>query len=155
METGAMCLKYIWLKLGRFKRKIFRRLPIILSYIFLVFSVLTSFVLLVPNCFNRIPVLSYFINEHKLPMTYELCGEVNILDENNDIINKDVEVFVGGYKTSLGISTEFSLEFVSPEISEVFVVIRYEVEGEVCEFTRCLVIEDSNHVIKEGFTIYA
>lgn len=88
-------------------------------------------------------------------MTYELCGEVNILDENNDIINKDVEVFVGGYKTSLGISTEFSLEFVSPEISEVFVVIRYKADGEVREFTRCLVIEDTNHVIKEDFTIYA
>jgi len=100
------------------------------------------------------PVLSYYISEHKLPMTYELYGEVSVLNKNGDIINKNVEVFVGGYRTYLGISTEFNLKFASPETSEVFVVIRYEVDEEIYELTRCLVIEGGSHVITEEFTIY-
>ena len=148
-------IKYGWLNLGRFKRKIFNRLPIILSYTFLAFSAVTSLILLAPNCFNKVPVLSYYISEYELPVAYELYGEVSVFDENGDIINKNVEVFVGGYRTSLGTSTEIKLKFVSPEVSEVFVVIRYEADEEIYEFTRCLIIKDGDHAIKERFTIYA
>lgn len=149
-----MCFKYIQLKLGRFTHKIFNRLPTALSYILLAFSLLISLTLLVPTCFNRVPVLSYFISELELPMTYELSGEVSVLNKNDDIINKNVEVFIGGYKTFIGASKEFNLKFVSPRTSEVFIVIRYEVDEEIFEFTRCLVIGDNNHIIKEEFTIH-
>lgn len=87
-------------------------------------------------------------------MTYELYGKVSVLDKNDDIINKNVEVFIGGYKTFIGASKEFNLKFVSPETSEVFIVIRYEVDEEKFEFTRGLVIEDNNYIIKEEFTIH-
>lgn len=147
-------LKYVWRLIVRFVRRVFNRLPIILSYFFLAFSVVACLMILVPNCFDSVPVLSYYISEHELPITYELCGEVKVLDEDGNIVNKNVEVFVGGYSTSLT-STEFNLKFSSPAASEVFVVIRYELDGDIREFTKCLVIKDGNHVINEEFIIHA
>lgn len=154
METGAMYLKLIWLKLGRFMQKILHRLPIILSYIFLTFSVLVSLMILLPSCFDKTPVLSYYISEFELPITYELCGEVKIIDKNGNIVNKNVEVIVGGYRTSILMSTEFNLKFISPMTNEVFVVIRYENDGAIHEFTKCLIIEDGNHILEREFIIY-
>ena len=89
-------LKYVWLLLVGFMRRVIHKLPFILSYFFLVFSVIVCLVILVPNCFDRVPVLSYCISEHELPITYELYGEVKVLDANGDIVNKNVEVFIGG-----------------------------------------------------------
>ncbi len=154
MEIGTMYLKLIRLKLGRFMRRFLHRLPIMLSYIFLTFSVLTSLMILLPSCFDKVPVLSYYISELELPITYELCGEVKIIDKNGNIVNKNVEVIVGGYRTSILMSTEFNLKFTSPMTNEVFVVIRYENDGEIHEFTKCLIIEDSNHILEGEFIIY-
>lgn len=154
MEIGTMYLKLIWLKLGRFMQKILHRLPIILSYIFLTFSVLVSLMILLPSCFDKTPVLSYYISELELPITYELCGEVKIIDKNGNIVNKNVEVIVGGYRTSILKSTEFNLKFISPMTNEVFVVIRYENDGAIHEFTKCLIIEDGNHILEREFIIY-
>lgn len=147
-------MKYIWLIIRRIVHKILNKFPIILSYFFLVFSVMVCLIVLVPGCFGRVPVLSYYICEHELPIVYELCGEVKVFDENNNVINENVEVFVGGYSTSLT-STEFNLKFSAPTTDEIFVVIRYEVDGDMREFTKCLVIKDGNYVIKEVFIIYA
>lgn len=147
-------MKYVWLRVVRFMRRVFNKLPTILSYFFLVFSVVACLIILAPNCFDRVPVLSYYISEHELPIAYELCGEVKVLDEHGDVVNKNVEVFVGGYSAFLT-TTEFKLNFSSPIAKEVFVVIRYEVDGDIREFTKCLVVKDGNHVIKEEFIIHA
>lgn len=147
-------LKYVWLLIVGFMRRIIHKLLFILSYFFLVFSVIVCLVVLVPNCFDRVPVLSYCISEHELPITYELYGEVKVLDVNGDIVNKNVEVFIGGYSTVLT-STEFNLKFSSPKTDELFVVIRYEIDGNIREFTKCLTINNANHVIKEEFIIHA
>lgn len=147
-------LKYVWLMLAGFMRRVIHKLPFILSYFFLVFSVIACLVILVPNCFDRVPVLSYYISEHELPITYELYGEVKVLDANGDIVNKNVEVFIGGYSTALT-STEFNLKFSSPKVDELFVVIRCEIDGNIREFTKCLMINDANHIIKEEFIIHA
>ena len=74
-----------------------------------------------PSCFDRVPVLSYYISEHELPMMYELYGEVKVLDEKGNIVNQNVEVFVGGYSISLT-STEFNLKFSAPTMNEVLLV---------------------------------
>lgn len=149
-----MCLKYVRLMMVRFVRRILSKLPTMFSYIFLVFSAAVCFIILLPNCFDRVPILPYLISKHELPITYELSGEVKVLDENGDIINKNVEVFVGGYSTSL-VSPKFTLKFSSPMTDEVFAVIRYEVDGEILQFTKCLPIKDRKHEIKEEFIIYA
>jgi hypothetical protein len=110
--------------------------------------------ILFPSCFGRVPAWSYFIGEHELPIAYELCGEVKIIDKNGDIVNKNVEVVVGGYRTSVLMSTEFNLKFTSPMTNEVFVVIRYENDGEIHESTKCVMIEDGNHMLEMEFIIY-
>lgn len=149
-----MYLKLIWLKLGRFIRRLLRRLPIIFSYTFLIFSVLTCFMILLPSCFGKIPVLSYYISEFELPVTYELCGEVKIIDQNGNIVNKNVEVIVGGYKTSILMSREFNLKFTSPMTNEIFVVIRYENDGEIHEVAKGIIIEDNSRIFQEEFIIH-
>ncbi len=146
-------MKYIQLMTVRFVHKFFGRLSMILSYFFLTFSVVVCLIVLIPSCFDRVPVLSYYISEHELPIEYELQGEVKVLDENNNIVNKNVEIFIGGFNTSLT-STEFNLKFSSPMAKEVFVVIRYDVDGDIREITKCLAINDRKHVIKEEFIIH-
>lgn len=147
-------MKYLWLIIIRFINKVINKLPSILSYFFLAFSVMVCLIILMPSCFDRVPVLSYYISEHDLPMTYELYGEVKVLDEKGNIVNKNVEVFVGGYSAPLT-STEFFLKFSAPAMNEVYVVIRYELDGDIREFTKCLEFNAGNHIIKEEFIIHA
>ncbi len=147
-------MKYLRLKIVRFTHRVLNKVPSILSYFFLSFSVMACLIILVPRCFDRVPVLSYYISEQELPIVYELRGEVKVLDEKGNIVNKNVEVFVGGYSTSLA-STEFNLTFSAPTINEVFVVIRYEVDGYIREFTQCVAVKGENHVINWGFIIHA
>ena len=78
-------MKYLWLIVVRFTHKVLNKFPSILSYFFLAFSVIACLVILVPSCFDRVPVLSYYISEHELPMMYELYGEVKVLDEKGNI----------------------------------------------------------------------
>lgn len=98
-------MKYLWLIVVRFTHKVLNKFPSILSYFFLAFSVIACLVILVPSCFDRVLVLSYYISEHELPMMYELYGEVKVLDEKGNIVNQNVEVFVGGYSITIFIST--------------------------------------------------
>lgn len=145
-------MKYLILKTKRLLRDIFKRIPIVLSYSFLVLSGIVCLTILLPRCFNRVPVLSYFICEHELPLTYELCGEVKIIDKDGKLVNKNVEVFVGGYSTFLT-STEFKLKFSAPITERIFVVIRYEKNGKVIESTQSLKIDKECYSIWKEFII--
>ena len=51
-------MKYLWLIVVRFTHKVLNKFPSILSYFFLAFSVIACLVILVPSCFDRVPVLS-------------------------------------------------------------------------------------------------
>ena len=52
-------------------------------------------------------------------------------------------------------SEHFNLTFSAPTTDEVYVVIRYEANGNMHEFTKCLEIENNNHSITKEFIIYA
>lgn len=64
------------------------------------------------------------------------------------------DVFVGGYSVFLE-SEQFDLTFSSPITDEVYVVIRYEVNGSIYEYTKCLEIKNNNRSMSEEFIIYA
>lgn len=147
-------LKYLRLIVVRGIRNLFHKLPTIFSYFFLEVSVICCLIILFASCFNKVPILSYYISEAELPITYTLNGEVKVLDEGGNIINKNIEVFVGGYSTFLE-SEHFSLTFSAPTIDEVYVVIRYEINGDIYEFTKCLENDSNNYSITEEFIIYA
>lgn len=148
------CFKYARLFFGRILRGIANKTSTLFSYIFLIISLGACLFILVPQCFDKVPILSYFISEHELPITYELCGKVIVYDENGEIANNNVEVFIGGYSAVLS-TTEVNLKFSSPKTNEVYVVIRYTYEDRVREFTDRLIIEDGVHVLSEEFIIYA
>ncbi|OUP70720.1 hypothetical protein B5F10_02075 [Anaerotruncus colihominis] len=147
-------LKYLWLIVVRSIRNLLHKLPTIISYFFLAFSVISCLIILFPSCFNKVPVLSYYISKQEFPTTYTLNGGIRVLDEDGNIINKNIEVFVGGYSTFLE-SEHFNLTFSAPTTDEVYVVIRYEANGNMHEFTKCLEIENNNHSITKEFIIYA
>lgn len=147
-----MVIKKTWLLCLRSFRGLLKRIPNVLSYLFLALSVVICMTILFPTLFDRVPVLSYCINEGELPILYELTGKVEILDENEEIINKNVELFVGGYSLSLK-TTEIDLKFSAPMTNEVFVVIRYEVNGKVHECIRCLPVQNGKHFLYEEFII--
>ena len=147
-------LKYLWLIVVRGIYNLLHKLSALFSYFFLAFSVMSCLIILFPSCFDKVPALSYYISEPEFPITYTLNGEVRVLDENGKIINKNIEVFVGGYSVFVE-SEHFNLTFSSPTTDEMYVVIRYEVNGNMYEFTRCLEIKNNNHTITKEFIIYA
>ena len=146
-------MKYIKLIVTRYVHCFFRKLPIVLSYFFLVFSSITCLTILMPRLFYRAPILSYCVSELNLPFTYELSGEVKILDKDGKLVNKNVEVFVGGYSTSLE-TTKLRLKFSSPLTKIIFVVIRYEVNGKTYEKTQSLMIDKDCYSVREDFIIH-
>lgn len=149
-----LLFKYCWLKILRVARIFLHKLPTFFSYFFLVFSVIACLIFLIPECFDRVPVLSYYIREQELPITYTLNGKVKVLDADGKTINKNIEVFVGGYSVYLK-SEDFSLMFSSPITDEVYVIIRYEINGDVRFITENLKIEDNSYSITKEFIIYA
>ena len=148
-----MRLKYSLFSICSWMRRLFKNLIRLFSYLPLILSGVICLTILFPVSLGRVPVLSYFISEHELPVKYELCGEVKVIDEHGNIINKNVEVFVGGYKTSIYNLTDFSLKFSSPTTNEIFVVIKYDVNGESYEYTKRLIIGEKDHKITEEFIV--
>ena len=146
-------MKYIRLITKRYINKICNIIPIAISYCILVFSVFCCLIILIPSCFDRVPVLSYYISRHDLPMLYELHGKVQVINEAGEIVNRNVEVFVGGYKSKV-VSSNFELVFSAPMMKEMYVIIRYEVNGKIEECVKYIEINDKERVISEEFNIY-
>lgn len=95
------------------------------SITLLLFSMCCSLLVLIPSILHRVPVFSYFIDEMRLPISYTLKGKICICDEDNNTVNKDVEVIIGGYSTFPDVDGNFSLKFASPNSLEIPVVIKY------------------------------
>jgi hypothetical protein len=86
-------------------------------------------------------------------MVYELHGKVQVINEAGEIVNRNVEVFVGGYKSKV-VSSNFELVFSAPMMKEMYVIIRYEVNGKIEECVKYIEINDKERVISEEFNIY-
>ena len=147
-------LKKFWLMTSRFVRKIIGKLPLIASYFFLVFSVVVSVVLLVPEWFDRVPILSYYISEQKLPMSYELRSKVIIYDQEGKTIDANVDVFVGGYHTQAETGTSFTLTFSSPAVDSIYAIVQYEIDGKIFEHTHELLSNGHTHIFEGEIIIH-
>jgi hypothetical protein len=110
--------------------------------------------ILLPNSFNRVPVFSYIIRGLPLPISYELIGRVKIVDADNNIVNRAVEVFIGGYSVLTELDGTFYLRFSSPSTNEIFVAIRY-ISPE-CNFIttyELVKIKNGEYCLKKEFII--
>lgn len=150
-----MNMKYACLMVRRFFYKALKVLAHNLSYFFLIFCVVVSFMILVPTSLNRAPVFSYFIRKMELPLTYNMHGEVHVVDGEGNVINNNVIIYVGGYNADVGNSEKYQLTFSSPESNVFFVNIIYVNEnGDIREFTQDVEFPENSYSIEENFIIH-
>lgn len=150
-----MCwIKYVRLMITRGWRKLAKAIPSVLSYLFLVVSIFICFILLVPQCFDRVPVVSYLLSEHEFPMSYELYGEVRIY-ENGELVDSNVSIYVGGYQIKTSTSKPFTLSFVSPVSQSFSVVIQYVIDGKTFDYTQIVYPKSGTHTVEREFIIHA
>lgn len=144
--------KFFQLNIRRFFKKTFFGKSFWLSFGLLIFSFFVLLMILFPICYDRVPVYSYFVQEWKLPISYDLSGKVKIIDAYGNIVNKEVEIFVGGYSTTANSIGEFHLVFSAPSTTEIFAVIRYtNPAGQIITKTESIVIKSGIHVIEKEF----
>ncbi len=145
-------IKLLQLKIRRFYRSTFQRKGFWLSFFLLVFSFVVLIMILFPVIYDRVPLYSYFVREWKLPVAYELDGQVEIVDAAGNVVNTNVEVFIGGYSTSVDSNGQFKLVFSAPLTTELFIVIRYTTpSGQNIVKTELLVIKEGVHKIEQEF----
>lgn len=154
MEIFMNFVKRFWLGIARLARKFACKIPLFASYFLLIFSVAVCVVLLVPEWFDQVPVLSYYISEQELPMAYELRGEVIIYDQEGEQIDTNAQVFVGGYHVQTETGTNFTLTFSSPAVNSIYAVIRYEIDGQVFEHTQVFLNDGHTHVFEGKIIIH-
>ena len=148
------CIKIVCLMITRGWRKFVKAIPNVFSYFFLVVSILICVILLVPQCFDRVPVISYLLSEHEFPMSYELHGEVRIYDDG-ELVDSNVWVYVGGYQIKTSTSEPFTLSFVSPASQSFSVVIRYVIDGKTFDYTQIVYHKSGTHIVEGEFVIHA
>lgn len=155
LREGIILCKFIQLKVRRFFRSAFRGIGFKLSIVFLLISATVSLMVILPNCFDRVPVYSYFIRKFELPITYELTGKIEIFDADENLISTDVEVIVGGYSTWTTPSREYSLNFSSPMTDEIYAIIRYKSSsGKMEVITESITVSDGIHKLEKEFQYY-
>ena len=144
--------KLFRLKIHRFFKKTFSGKSFFLSVCLLIFSFFVLLMILFPICYDRVPVYYYFVQERKFPLSYNFNGKVEIVDACGNIVNKDVEIFVGGYSATPNSIGEFQLVFSAPPTTEIFAVIKYTNSvGQIITETESIVIKDRIHDIKKDF----
>lgn len=118
-------MKLCWLNIRRIIAHLLKWIGHNISIILLLFSVSFSMMLIFPVCFHRVPIYSYFLNELKLPCSYSLEGKVQLLDNKEKVVDQNIIVYVGGYKTTTASDGTFHLEFSASNIDKVPIVFSF------------------------------
>lgn len=150
-------MKKFFLEFRNAMRYVKRRLVKWLSYIILIFSVFMLFIALGTNVAHRVPIISYFVKEMKMPYSLSLSGSVNIFrneyvqkalnsnGENEKKMEVDVPVTIsaGGYCKESDSFTQFELNFNALEISNIPIVVTFSIDGK--EYTYIEYLDFENH----------
>ena len=107
-----------------------RFIHLFLSKVILFISVIMLVLSLSCNITHRMPVLSYFLHELKLPYVLMVDGEVFIMKEGEEQIIP-VSISIGGYRADSYSGKEFNLRFTAIEKNRIPVVISYTYQGKV------------------------
>ena len=125
----------------------------LLPYIMLIYCIVVSSVGILPEVFGRVPLASFLVRTHELPMSYELTGSIKVIDGCGNIVNSGVEVYIGGCYADLKSSTNLYITFPSPRTDIVYVVVRYVYDGEVFERIYQVCPDPDSNKITEEFII--
>lgn len=147
-------LKYCLLILSRMVHKLLHNLPSFLSYCLLVFSVIVCIFVLGIKTFHQVPVLSFYIQAHELPTAYQLNGSVSIFDYDENVIDTNTEVYIGGYTKQVSSSSQFSIDFTSPPTNGFYVVIRYNYNEKNAEYIEFIEFDDNCFDYYKEFIIH-
>lgn len=147
-------LKLLCLKKKRALHTLLSRIRFLLPCIFVIFSFLVSFWLLLPGLFDRAPIFPYFTKKLELPLTYEMSGSVIVLDCEGNVMNDSVTISVGGYSERMGTNTDYDLFFSSPKQDFFFVTITYkDSKGVEHIYTERVSYPDETYVFREDYVI--
>ena len=130
MFWSSICtfFKKCWLLITRVTKKVFTHLGYKISLLFVMFSFIVSLFILVPSLFYKVPVFSYLVDNLSLPVSYELDGEIILMNAKNESIIQPIEVFVGGYSVQSLSGEHFTLKFASETGDYFYLTIEYKDE---------------------------
>lgn len=148
-------MKLFWLNLRRIGNCTLKWIGYNISIILLLFSVTFSFLLIFPICFHRVPIYSYFISELKLPYSYSLEGDVQLFDINGNVVNQNIDVYIGGYKTTAAADGTFFLKFSASNANEVPIVFSYATSnGNHVTQVEYITLANGVYVLQKGYVFY-
>lgn len=148
-------IKLFKLNFKRCARIFLKKFPFVMSFVFLVFSALVSFMILLPSVADKAPIYPYFIKKLELPIAYDLYGNVSIIDSDGSTHNSDVTIFVGGYKEEIGSNVKYHISFSSPKNDSFYVNITYkDPSGDLKTFTESVEFSEGQHSIERDFVIH-
>lgn len=146
LKKLTLSLRYLFSRSRRPLFTIISYIPLFVSSILCVFVLFSTF-------FNRIPTFSDCFQEKEYPITYNLSGTVNLFDSTGELIESEIEIFVGGYSITTFSSENFDLTFSSPKTNDIYVVFAYEINGVSHEYVE-LLNNNNNRRIEKEFDIY-
>lgn len=132
------CL-YIWIHIKKYMEKW-------ISYSIMFMCVMLFILALGTNIAHRLPVLSFFAKEMKMPYLLDVYGEVCIFDREEEIFIP-IKISIGGYLINTKSGEQYEIRFSAVEKDDIPVVIKFVYEEE--EYT---MIEYLNYSEKYNLT---
>lgn len=100
-----------------------------ISYSIMFMCVMLFILALGSDVAHRLPILSYFAKEMKMPYLFEVYGEVHIFDKEEEIFIP-VKVSIGGYSIDTKSGEPYEMRFSAVEKDDIPIVIRFVQEEE-------------------------
>ncbi len=119
-----------------------------ISYVIMVLCVILFILALCANVAHRLPVLSFFAKEMRLPYLLDACGKVYIYDKDQEIAIP-VKILIGGYSVETISGEQYEVRFSATDREQIPIIICF-VYGEE-EYT---MIEYSDYSDKYKVTCY-
>ena len=104
-----------------------------ISYSIMFMCVMLFILALGSDIAHRLPILSFFAKEMKMPYLFETYGEVHIFDKEEEIFTP-VKITIGGYSIDTRSGEQYEIRFSAVKKDDIPVVIRFVHEEE--EYTK-------------------
>jgi len=97
-----------------------------ISYVILGMCIVMFILALFSNVAHRLPMVSYFARELKLPYLLEIEGTVQCLIEGEEQ-RIPIRVSVGGYSVETISGQDYSMKFTAVEKEQIPVIVEWEI----------------------------
>ncbi len=101
-----------------------------ISYIIMMMCVFMFVLALFSNVAHRLPMLSFFAMELKLPYLLEFDGTVRVMSEEKEI-SVPITIDIGGYHVNAKSGETFDIKFSAVNTKDIPIVIRFIYDNNV------------------------